>query len=749
MSSDFGFVPTNNFKRAIIKYSLSLAVVFTHTNEFIIETFRNNRDYISRYSTQREDSALAGSKNKIYHGNNPRKSHESNSTLNGDNFRGFLQHQHGDYNYLLQLKTGGQWISRSIVAIFIYFFLNHAIQSLLDSIDILSDYKFIDCYLVGHLSLDGRFSFASRYLTTTFCFYQLCRMLVHLSSPKLYDLATVDFVLSDPKDIKLWQEIFSQHSSESLQLIENFFNKDYFFKLTQNNCPRSLGLGGDLLESSQMLDSRRSWSLASMISSSSSSAKSSGSISDIIVLRPNRNVKTKKALDGFTMRFYLFYVWVVIAMSPILFIILFPMIYTERGFELNYALCVEYLHRSAPSEWLKFDHIYSMTPEKQWKFQNNITYVRSLKTEPVILPLRNFRFYVNLFRFFQTQFDAICNSIYWSVTFHAFTHNLYYSFIITLDAMNYLNFTGAYLQDLHNRLVKLLLTSKVAESAPTTTAQILDKSRTCNRRATGTICCDPNSYQPLSLELHIRLAQALATDSFSFVRRANKYISFFAICWLSYCLLIELIAMLIAMEISHFGIDGGSEVVTIQISVMLYCLLSMSLMAEVHRKGLGIYKVVTSIMALQHRFKQRFEGKANEINLETTRFDERKYPPRHWTGPVFSQHEYLLSSNRQKTKTSSSRFSQNLANKSTGDPKGDGLHPFEATAVAVVDDELPLTDKGWTMVLDYFSPIPLYCFSLFQGNEISWLLLCKVSFLSLCPSRFPSFMSFSDKKNRN
>lgn len=560
------------------------------------------------------------------------------------------------------------------------FIVSNFILCLLD-LDSLESYRYLDCFMVGRVTLDGRYSRAAKYAAVVFCIFQFTWLVIMVYARPKFDLVCLEFLIHERDDISKCEASMTSEQKLTTEQRRNFVRWHdvglliamVFEIFEPKDRPIKMHTFGEfgfhLPPSGPMKELKRH----------KRSSKTRRIFPNRHMLRPTRTLSSWQRLVNLTCRYATFWFLALLLAAPLMVKVLLPMFITQKGFELNYANCVDYLSRRS--------NLY----ERSFKFLNldgAIFERRADGSSPSrdtprvsILPLVNIR-PVNSFELLRLSLDVTSSLLFWTLTLAAFVFDTYIVVLIAADTLIYSKVVRARIKSLLAELdggvaksmsAPRLGAHEIADSTgkphlgsppvETTGSPEGPRQRRQGLELVAAWCGQEHEAGPQQQQQHrqgaaeasglqrrarqaqvsaeILVTQTMLVDFFRMIERHNTYVSFYLMACIMLWLAFSFINVLCLMDLNLRGLLGRREVYAMETFSSLYFVIICALFATTRQLIHGTYTRLAAIMALD--------------------------------------------------------------NTSEG------------------------TKERWCAIMRYFYPVPLYCFSMFRSSEISWLFCIKVS----------------------
>lgn len=624
-------------KEKLVQYIVLTALLFSYTYEIFLDSVERRKS-----KTMKKASMISGT---IWR----RDGRGSFSRDPASNFQ----------RQLLQMGPIVKYYNRFTFVIYLWTLIQHSLLYFLN-MNSMKELRYLDCYLVGRVSLDARHASVSKYVAILFSTFQFSWMLIMTCGRPKFDLYCLEFLLRNHFDEDGSESAASKKDDDYNST--NYFNSILFIKTSLNHLRR------DNLD--HLPD-------------------------DIALIKPNRTHVAWKWLVDFTLYYLLLLSLACIVVVPTLFILLVPMLFTKRGFELNYAVCINYILSLPSSERAELSYISNVSSEEWVRADAN-----KLSS---FLPFEEFREVNSWYELTRWTADFAMNSLFWVIACFAFVFDYYLVLMILIDMLPYAQIVRQRLDKLLARMRFIceydLTQERTSEPGtlgpavkPTSTGprmslsycsnlQLEPRCLDCDRTAAEetrsivnlTRAIDVRTYRAPTLEQDIQLTLLLMIDFFTTIGDYNAYISCYTLYGISFWMVFSLTSISYLYGLSQSGLVAPIEIVIIQSFATTYYLIFTGLASQTHKLAFKFYPIITSIIAMDQMREKLHDSDSNRpITLG-------------WKHQRSSRSASVEGSNR-------------------------------ATSKLV-----------WTLIMGYFQPVPMYCFSLFKRNEMSWFFTFKVS----------------------
>lgn len=304
------------------------------------------------------------------------------------------------------------------------------------------------------------------------------------------------------------------------------------------------------------------------------------------LLRPNRTAECWMIMCRFTVIYFVLGIITAFTFTIPMSRLSLPLIMTRRGFELNYANCVEYITGSKAAN---YSDIYEANYEA-----TSITNSRDLRRTSQlnipfenIVPLNEYHFARIAFDLFENYFSLMDSTL----LFMAIT---YLAHLIFIDTYLYLSAIERRLNHLIARLNQLDSSNRLSFNHLTEHNDRGDQFVSSRREPGDHRCCDDFDCTTIAD------IQTIIVDYFAQVARYNPYISMFIgfiICqWFVYtCLIVAAAYLQTATMIGRFELYIGG------LLSFSYFALHIYMFGYLKIYGRRIYLLTTKIVALDEK----------------------------------------------------------------------------------------------------------------------------------------------------
>lgn len=600
---------------ALIKWVVSLSTVFTYTYLIIMERLTENRRRSDSFARLIEPREVNDKCSKILRTSiaYKYKSFHSSSSQNSPDLSLYAIEAQSINDH----KTS-YWKTRTVkLTKFAKFYRNftvlyqmivaikYLLLCLLDT-GFFEEYRLNDCFLVGRLGLDGPATGASKYLYLTVTIFQLCWLLVFTSKKPKISFAILEFLLYDYDEVLEWEARARSKSTKNVY----YSNKHYYLH------PLLFGTNQDDTSTRMYYQSNLFFKNPFILDA------------DVYQMRPNRTSEVWIKFRNFTIIYFVVTIVMLTLLLPMLVYSLTSVLTTNKGFELSYANCVEYLaeHQQINNNSNYYSFIYNATKSvKQLKYEKYYA--------PVVLPFDDHK-PLNLYHLLRLIADIFDNTNGWSSIYAILTFSTYIIILINMDVSNYFEAVETKLVNLISDFRRAKNFNKFCQDKGERLSEMGAKWKKLHRMG---------AHEDVSLvQLHnITNTQALVVDFFTMIDQYNVYVSFYisfiTALWLGFMSA----AFLCVLNPNSITSLARVEIFAFEVFATTYYASTAGLFAAFRMKTQRMYGLISTIMAL--------------------------------------------------------------------------------------DASYGATKARWLTMLQYFHPTSLYCFSIINSTEISWLFLLKVS----------------------
>lgn len=275
--------------------------------------------------------------------------------------------------------------------------LKYGIICLLD-LEILSEYRYLTCFIIGRVVLNGRVLGLTNYIVLLLAVFHLVwrsMMLIYQPRLKLY---CIEFMLYNYQDV-LIREVKTRAKTRTIRLK----------KYSQDS------LADNYIDSGQS-------NIHNFIFEYKNQFSNYYDNNSAFLLRPNRTTQAWLYLARLTIIYFTTTLIILILAFPYLLMMQIPVLLTKQGFELSYSTCVNWILRQQDTS--NYSYIYVQTPA-------------NISTGPIaFLPLVNI-VDCNLYHIFRLVWEVIENLICYVDTMNSFVFHTFVSVIIAIDIRYY------------------------------------------------------------------------------------------------------------------------------------------------------------------------------------------------------------------------------------------------------------------------------------------------------------------------
>ena len=541
-------------------------------------------------------------------------------------------------------RRRNKWWARSVRPVQIYYLLiciwflatlikNVTLYAL--NLSLFEPYRWLDCFLLGRVHLNGHFAAASSFIGIMFASFVIIRLSIMFLLRPQFDLQTFEFLLTTYDQVLAAETRLEADQSVADQL---------------PSCCRASGFSSTLQDPDWIYQPGRcSVPPTGAPDGSCNKFAFTSPFTSRPVIRPNRTVKSWAKLMRFTLIYLALGAIFISLWTPTLVYMIATNLLTQRGFELYYANCVDYIvenyyHRNHSAGNGHPPVLYEdlFTSQIYWPTKSPGQLAIERKSSPLLLPMVNLISLDGWYHCARSLADILDDLMLWIPVSCGFIIEFWVAHVQIYDLQLYLDRVERMLrQNLHRlRLFDSINRRRLRPQ--------LD--RNLNRKRPHLLLAsddhDEDSLRPGNLEV-----QALLEDLFRVLGRRNRYVSYYTLfCTALWLLFTTIVYVCLFNPRLIPNMMARSEIYSLELFSICFFLSVVGTFAAVRTKMCRIYSLVASNMAL--------------------------------------------------------------------------------------DQDIRISKVHWMILLKYFHPAPLYCFSLFGSAEISWLFCFKVSISSDWPANF-------------
>ena len=434
-------------------------------------------------------------------------------------------------------------------------------------------FRWLDCFLLGRVSLDAHFAAAGKYFGIMFSFFLLGWLIMNMLIRPRFSFKALEFLLT-PYDEVLAEEAASG-PEEAGRRGRWSINKRHPF--------------GTQLGNVHFPSPDRFWTYVqadeqvTLIEQRSLRPETHPSLqillsSDSDKLRPNRTAQSWSQLASFTLTYFLSALLLILVLGPASFYVFTTNIITQRGFELYYSQCVDYIAglRSnstdlpAPSQQL-YEQIYPANKSlRQLAFER--------QRPPLVLPMEDPIELAGWYHWLRVFADSLDNFLLWSYSASSFIIDTWIALIVIYDLRIYLD---AVEQSLSSNLSGLgRLKWALAHDGDNSFPVLDSEHRKSQQRA------------------RVEDVQRLLMDFFKYLSSNNTFISTYTL----YCIIVWLIftatACICILNPKGSAVLAREEIFAIELFASFYFLVIVGFFAHFRSRMRRVYSMIASSMAL-------------------------------------------------------------------------------------------------------------------------------------------------------
>jgi hypothetical protein len=513
------------------------------------------------------------------------------------------------------------WLNTATLCFYYFTIVKYALILLL-RLDLLADYQFVDCFILGRFRFMGHGSRLSEPILMQFVFvYIIYRHVTGVIAPKQFKFYALEFLLDSYKDVLRKSTLHKlgktsrageppvHHHRDGLKIEDNepqcrTSHANYYLRCLFELVP-STG-GADQLGPTKPGASE--W-----------------------ILRPNRSVRSWLILARFTNFAFFLSLLIVSVWLVMLYYMVLGLVVTRTGFELAYGpACLVWIRRqqrlqlaarntSIATRRALFDWSLIYTPG------DKLAHEMHIDQQPAIIPLDDF-IQFNLYGTIRLAIDLL-ESAYWYIEFSLYAIALMYLFASSaLDCM----LSARELKKQLERIVEQMVaghdkSSKLATQEHQSTAGVIfvckpvpsgggggqrpsSKSMAKQPLQNDTRCDWDHHYYPADScrSNEIAKLQATLVEHFAMVKDYNSYLSFLISCLLAIWCLWTIILCFAMLYLNSRAIEREFIYAnTLGASIML---MFFSIAAAARSYNCKLYPLIARAMALdeQHSTRRRW-----------------------------------------------------------------------------------------------------------------------------------------------
>lgn len=458
----------------------------------------------------------------------------------------------------LQLGLMGKiakFYSYLFVTYFSILLAKNIVLCLLD-LDYFSDYRYLDCYLIGRLVLDGRFCGAAKYLAIVFCMFQLIWIYSLDFSDLEFSFLSLDFLSYSYSEVFEFEAAQPDgHRQRSQRAASSASERNF----------------GRFLEQANLGRIKHHHQLPTFFFQDSLIASPANNYT----LRPNRTTESWRRLAKFTLIYFLVALVVVALVAPFFFYHLATIVTTRLGYELSYAHCIDHIghlqqqreHSPPSSSSNKFIYVPTKPLDQMLRERSN---------PPMVLPLVDTK-PPTAYNLVTLLADVIDNSFFWTATGSSFVFDTYIVLVIALDV-------ALYLEAIERRLLKLFEQMQCCQ-----TKCFIGS---CRRGSGGGNNGNDNMHEAAQV-------QAMLMDFFVLIGKYEAFVHYyFMFCmalWLTFTftICVGIFSPSSALSLAR------AEIYALEVFASVYFCSIMGFFASLRDRIRRLYGQVASIMAME------------------------------------------------------------------------------------------------------------------------------------------------------